>query len=402
MRILSLNSGSSSLKLALHQIGRDEKLMLSGSIRGIGLNRSNFLVENEVGKILVNRQITLSDWKTSVSTLLEWLEDNDYLANLDAVGHRVVHGGAEYHEPVLVTSELLKALVQLVPFAPDHLPQELEVINVIHQSRPGPKQVACFDTSFHRNMPRSAQIFALPRYLSNEGAIRYGFHGISYEYILDKLRKDGCKEADNGRIIIAHLGSGASMAAVKGGKSIDTTMGFTPTGGLVMSTRSGDLDPGVILYLLKEKGLSLSEVGEMVNQQAGLLGVSGVSSDMKELLEKEEQDSNAAEAVGLFCYQARKFLGALATVLGGVDTLVFTGGIGENGATIRERICKDMEFLGICLDSDCNNNNASIISRANSPVTVRVMKTNEELMIARHTKECIIRMKNSRHKKLKR
>jgi acetate kinase len=395
MRILSLNSGSSSLKLALYYIGRDERLMLSGSIRGIGLNSSRFFVENEDGKTLVNRQITLSGWKTSVTTLLGWLKDNDYLTNLDAVGHRIVHGGTEYNEPHLVTSKLMKTLTKLVPFVPDHLPQELKVINVIGKNYKDLKQVVCFDTSFHRNMPRLAQIYALPRFLSSEGAIRYGFHGLSYEYILDKLRKgDGNKIAE-GRIIIAHLGSGASMVAIKNGKSIDTTMGFTPTGGLVMSTRSGDLDPGVILYLLKEKGLSLSEVSEMVNRRAGLLGVSGESSDMKELLEKEVENPNAAEAVGLFCYQAKKFLGALTAVLGGVDTLVFTGGIGENGAPIRERICKDMEFLGIYLDPVRNKKNISIISRADSPVTVRVIKTNEELMIARHTKKCIIKMKKS-------
>jgi acetate kinase len=395
MRILSLNSGSSSLKLALYYIGRDERLMLSGSIRGIGLNSSRFFVENEDGKTLVNRQITLSGWKTSVTTLLGWLKDNDYLTNLDAVGHRIVHGGTEYNEPHLVTSKLMKTLTKLVPFVPDHLPQELKVINVIGKNYKDLKQVVCFDTSFHRNMPRLAQIYALPRFLSSEGAIRYGFHGLSYEYILDKLRRDAGNEVAEGRIIIAHLGSGASMVAVKDGQSVDTTMGFTPTGGLVMSTRSGDLDPGIILYLLREKGLSPSAVGEMINKQAGLLGVSGASSDMRKLLEKEVENPNAAEAVGLFCYQAKKFLGALTAVLGGVDTLVFTGGIGENGAPIRERICKDMEFLGICLDPVRNKKNISIISRADSPVTVRVIKTNEELMIARHTKKCIIKMKKS-------
>jgi acetate kinase len=395
MRILSLNSGSSSLKLALYYIGHDERLMLSGSIRGIGLNKSLFHIEDGDSKILVDQRIHLSEWETSITTLLEWLRNHDYMKDLDAVGHRIVHGGTEYNEPHLVTSKLMKTLTKLVPFVPDHLPQELKVINVIGKNYKDLKQVVCFDTSFHRNMPRLAQIYALPRFLSSEGVIRYGFHGLSYEYILDKLRRDAGNEVAEGRIIIAHLGSGTSMVAVRDGESVDTTMGFTPTGGLMMSTRSGDLDPGVILYLLKEKELSSSAVGEMVNRQAGLLGVSGVSSDMKELLEKEVENPDAAEAVGLFCYQAKKFLGALAAILGGVDTLVFTGGIGENGAPIRERICKDMEFLGICLDPVRNKKNISIISRADSPVTVRVIKTNEELMIARHTNKCIIKMKKS-------
>jgi acetate kinase len=219
--------------------------------------------------------------------------------------------------------------------------------------------------------------------------IRYGFHGLSYEYIVGQLRNEGGNKALQGRIIIAHLGSGASMAAVKSGKSIDTTMGFTPTGGLVMSTRCGDLDPGVILYLLREKKLSPDALSDIVNRKAGLLGTSGLSGDMKRLLESEAENPDAREAVGLFCYQARKFLGALATALGGLDMLIFTGGIGENSAPVRERICRDMELLGISLDSVRNNENASLISGPDSTVTVRVMKTNEELMVARHSMRCV-------------
>jgi acetate kinase len=245
--------------------------------------------------------------------------------------------------------------------------------------------VACFDTAFHRHMPHIAQIYALPRHFWHEGVLRYGFHGLSYEYIMQELMREAGPEVASGRVVIAHLGNGASMAAVLGGKSVDTTMGLTPTGGLVMSTRSGDLDPGVILYLLEEKRMRPSTLNDLLNQHAGLLGVSGTTSDMEDLLSQEAKNPHAAVAVDLFCYQAKKYLGALAAVLGGLDTLIFTGGIGENAAPVRWRICQDTEFLGIRLDASRNDANAPIISRSDSPASVRVMRTDEELMIARHT-----------------
>jgi acetate kinase len=245
--------------------------------------------------------------------------------------------------------------------------------------------VACFDTAFHRHMPRLAQIYPLPRHFQHEGLVRYGFHGLSYEYIMQELRQEAGEEAAGGRVIIAHLGNGASMAAVRYGKSVDTTMGFTPAGGLVMSTRSGDLDPGLLIYLLEEEGMTPSGLNDLVNQQAGLLGVSEISSDMKDLLDKEEQEPHARQAVDLFCYQARKHIGALAAVLGGLDTLIFTAGIGANAPAVRERICHELAFLGIHLDAQRNAANAAIISHEEGPVTVRVMHTDEDLMIARHT-----------------
>jgi acetate kinase len=284
---------------------------------------------------------------------------------------------------------LLRALEEMVPLAPDHLPQELRAIQAVKQSFPDLRQVACFDTAFHRRMPRVAQVYALPRSLADEGIIRYGFHGLSYEYIMRELRDKAGARVANGRVIIAHLGNGASMAAVHHGKGVDTTMGFTPTAGLVMSTRSGDLDPGIILYLLRERGLDASMVNDLVNERSGLLGVSGVSADMEDLLKEEATNPQAAEAVALFCYQAKKFLGALSAVLGGLDTLIFTGGIGENAPPVRERICEGTEFIGIQLDPSRNRANASIISRDDSPTTVRVMKTDEELMIARHTADLV-------------
>jgi acetate kinase len=296
-----------------------------------------------------------------------------------------VYGGRQYKEPQLVTPELVVALKESVPLAPEHLPRELKAIEAVGRAFPGLPQVACFDTAFHCHMPEIATLYPLPRHFRNDGLMRYGFHGLSYAYILEKLGQ----EAAGGRLIIAHLGNGASMAALKDGKPLDTTMGLTPAGGLMMGTRSGDLDPGVILYLIEEKGLPASRARDVVNRQAGLLGVSGVSSDMQDLLRKEAHDPRAAEAIALFCYQAKKFLGALAAVLGGVDTLVFTAGIGEHAPSIRQRICEGMEFLGIRLDPERNRANASRISSRESAATVRVIKTDEEIMIARQTRGTI-------------
>ncbi len=385
IRILTINSGSSSLKFALYDMGEIESLVLSGSIDKLDSLTGLFHVENADAKTLTKGHVKPMSHKTAVRKLIEWLNSNAYDKDLNAVGHRVVHGGGKFKRPQLVSPELTAYLTQIAPFAPNHLPQEIKVIKAISKVYPSLKQAACFDTAFHRDMPDLAQTFALPGFLKEEGIIRYGFHGLSYEYIMSKLENVAGPETANGRVIIAHLGSGASMAAVKGGKCIDTTMGFTPTGGLMMSTRCGDLDPGVIIYLLGRKGFRPSIINDLVNRRSGLLGVSGTSPDMEELLKKETENPQAAEAVDLFCYQAKKFLGALAAVLSGLDTLVFTAGIGEKAPSVRRRICKDMSCLGIRLDPDSNESNAPVISRKNSPVTVRVMKTNEELMIARQT-----------------
>ena len=393
INVLAVNSGSSSLKYALYNIGRDEKLILSGAINGISSRTGRFYINDGNNNVLINESLRISNHEIAVVKLLRWLKKNDYLNNLDAVGHRVVHGGPRYFQPLPVSSNLLEKLHDLISISPDHLPQELKVIKTIDQYHPDIKQVVCFDTTFHRNMPELAQLYALPRTLKDEGLIRYGFHGLSYEYVLEELKKRIGNDAANGRIVVAHLGSGASMAAINRGKGVETTMGFTPTGGLMMSTRSGDLDPGVILYLLRQKNLSPVEVTEMVNKNAGLLGVSKISGDMKELLEMKK-NPDAVEAVNMFCYQAKKFLGSLIAVLGGLDSLVFTGGIGENSPPIRKRICENMEFFGIHLNADRNKENAAVISDDNSTVTVRVIKTNEQIMVARHTRDCL--MKNKR------
>jgi acetate kinase len=383
--ILTINSGSSSIKFSLYQMGEAERLVFGGKIERIGLSPSLFHVKDAEGKTLIDRQSDLPDQEASLKLLFGWLENGAPMKDLDAVGHRIVHGGSKFRGPHLVTDEVIRTVKDLSPMDPTHLYSEFEAIEAVGRFYPALKQVACFGTAFHRRMPKVAQMYGLPRRLWDEGVIRYGFHGLSYEYIMQELREKEGRENADGRIIIAHLGNGASMAAVHHGESVDTTMGFTPTGGFVMGTRSGDLDPEVILYLLRVKKMTVAEVNDLVNLRSGLSGVSGISSDMKDLLDKEREDNHAAEAVSLFCYQAKKFLAGLVAALGGLDTLIFTGGIGENASPIRRRICEGMEFLGLSLDPGLNDANAPIVSRNDSPVTVRVMKTNEELMIARHT-----------------
>jgi len=382
--VLTLNSGSSSLKFALYRLGAAEALGLSGAIQRIGLSAGQFRARDANGKSLAEQQGDFRNHDAALAALFAWLKNRPEAAQIGAVGHRVVHGGTEYAQPRRVDPELIAALKRLIPFAPEHLPHEIAAIESVGRAYPALPQVACFDTAFHRQMPAVAQRYPLPRRFGAEGVLRYGFHGLSYEYIVGELRRTAGERA-GGRLIVAHLGNGASMAAVRDGQSLDTTMGFTPAGGLIMSTRSGDLDPGALLYLLREKGLSVNDVQKMVHEQSGLLGISEISSDMSDLLARQGQDPRAAEAIESFCYQAKKLLAGLAAVLGGLDTLVFTAGIGENAPAIRGRICGDLEFLGIRLDGVRNEANEAVISADGSPVTVRVMKTNEELMIARHT-----------------
>jgi acetate kinase len=392
--ILTVNCGSSSLKFALYSMNSVESISMSGSFEKIGLSAGSFHVKSAAGNTLDKIDLRILDHESAIEKLFEWLETNHYPAEkLDAVGHRFVHGGVRFTKPAIITPEVLQNLKELIPLAPDHLPQEISTIEIIGKNHPGIEQILCFDTAFHTDMPSVARTFPLPRHLIEQGIIRYGFHGLSYEFIMEELKAIAGSTVAGGRIIIAHLGSGSSIAAVKNGKSLDTTMGFTPTGGLMMSTRSGDLDPGVILYLLQEKKLSPETISDILNKKAGLLGVSDMSSDMEELLAKQRDSNNAGEAIELFCYQAKKFLGTLTAVLGGLDTLVFTGGIGENAPVIRELICRGMEFMNINLDGGLNLANAPVISSENSSVTVRVIKTNEELMIARHTYKLINKIK---------
>jgi acetate kinase len=390
-RLLTINTGSSSLKAAVYRLreGATEPPEFRVEASRIGGRGGGLRLADARGEILDERQDGLPDHAAALDALLSRLRDRGLDGDeLAAVGHRIVHGGDRHREPQRVTPGVVADLRALAPIDPNHLPQAIAAIEAMGRAYPAVPQVVCFDTAFHSQMPRVARLYALPRRLAEGGIIRYGFHGLSYEYVVGELRRVD-REAYDGRVVVAHLGNGASMAAVRGGVGVDTTMGFTPTGGLVMGTRSGDLDPSVPLFLLEERGLTLTEVGDLVNRQAGLLGVSGTSADMRDLLDREAYDVRAAEAVALFCYQAKKFLGALAAALGGLDALVFTGGIGEHSATVRERVCEGLEFLGIWLDPDRNAAHAPLISGDAAAVTVRVVPTDEEQMVARHTRRLI-------------
>jgi acetate kinase len=304
---------------------------------------------------------------------------------LDAIGHRLVHGGPDYSEPQIVTRELLDALRRLVPFAPNHLPDEIALIESLDQRRPGVAQIACFDTAFHRDLPDVARRLPIPEAYDAAGLRRYGFHGLSYEFLLQELRRIAGPEAADGKVIMAHLGNGSSLAAVQAGRCVDTTMGFTPIGGIVMSTRTGDLDPGVVTYIARTGNLGADEVEQLLSHRSGLLGISGVSGDMRDLLAREGLEPASRLAVAIYCYEIKKRIGAYAAALGGIDTLVFSGGIGEHAPAVRSRICRDLAFLGIQLDDSLNQANAAVISDRHyrAGVTVRVMPTDEELMIAR-------------------
>jgi acetate kinase len=315
--------------------------------------------------------------------LLERLEHSGRLAALSAVGHRIVHGGGRYSTPQRVSTEMLEELRRLVPLDPEHLPAAIGLIEALGQRYPNLPQVACFDTAFHRDMPRVAKLIPIPRRYEALGVQRYGFHGLSYAFLVEELARVAGQEVAQGRLVLAHLGNGASLAAVHHGISMDTTMALTPTAGVPMGTRSGDLDPGVSAYLFRSEGMNPGQFYEMVTTRSGLLGVSDSSADVRDLLAQESNDVRAAEAIALFCYQVRKWIGAYTAVLGGLDTLVFSGGIGENSALIRSRICERLGFLGIELDATRNNAQAPVITRAGSAVTVRVMRTDEEMQIAR-------------------
>src|SRR5664280_2723758 len=379
--ILTINGGSSSIRFAVYDAGETPRRRLDGKIDRIGMSGTNLVVNDPAGKPQAPRRLVAADHRTAVAFLLDWLEAQPVFARVKAAGHRVVHG-MKHSEPERVTPKLLAELHRITPYDPDHLPREIGLIEAFRKRHPKLLQVACFDTAFHRTMPRVAKLLPIPRRYATKGVERYGFHGLSYAYLMEELVRLDPAEAE-GRVILAHLGNGASLAAVRGGKSIDTSMGFTPASGLVMSTRTGDLDPGLVYYLARTERMTAARFQRMVNHESGLLGVSGTSSDLRDLLEREAVDVRAAEAVALFCYQARKWIGSFAAALGGIDTLVFAGGIGENAPIVRERICDGLGFLGIALHHKRNAKNAPLISRDTARVKVRVIRTDEELMIAR-------------------
>jgi acetate kinase len=352
--ILALNAGSSSLKYALYVAG---ERVLAATVGRIGLETK--------------------DHASALDIALAAIAGH---GEIGAVGHRVVHGGSRFVTPVRIDDDLLAELRRLAPLAPDHLPAEIALIEAVRARWKATPQVACFDTAFHASLPRVARLLPIPRRYEAAGVRRYGFHGLSYAYLVAHLG-----EAARGRVVMAHLGAGASLCAALDGKSVDTTMGFTATGGVPMGTRTGDLDPGVLLYMMRTEGSSAASLDDLVNKRSGLLGVSGTSADMRDLLGREGTDAAAADAVALFCQAIRKAVGAMTATLDGLDTLVFTGGIGENAPSVRERICRGLSHLGVALDPTRNDASAEIVSTDASACTVRVIRTDEEAVIARET-----------------
>jgi acetate kinase len=366
----------------MFEAGDSLRRILEGGIERIGLPDATLRVKGQNQADNFSLLVSAPDHTAAVGALMDWIEERGGGDALTAVGHRVVHGGPKYSEPQRINAEMVEELHRLSPFDPEHLPEEILLTEAFHRRFPDLPQVACFDTGFHHDLPRVAQLLPIPRRYEAQGVRRYGFHGLSYAFLIGELARLAGTEAAQGRVILAHLGNGASLAAVRDGKSVDTSMSFTPTAGVPMSTRSGDLDPGLIWYLARTEKMSTKQFNEMVNFQSGLLGVSETSADMRDLLDCEARDVRAAEAVALFCYQVKKWIGAFAAALGGLDTLVFAGGIGENAPTVRSRICDGLGFLGIELDEKRNLASAGVISSETSRISVRVIRTDEEWVIA--------------------
>ena len=389
INILTINAGSSSIKFALYEMSDQPVLTFSGKIERIGLS-DTMLTTKENGKE-AKQPINAPDFHTAALSLMEWLEKQSFFQEVDVIGHRIVHGLKHTHAEA-ITNDLLQTLSKIADYDPDHLPSEIELIQLFQQKRSQLLQIACFDTAFHTTLPPVAKTFAIPKKYYAEGIQRYGFHGISYSYLMEELKRKN-EEAAKGRIILAHLGSGASMAAVLNEKCIDTTMGFTPAGGLVMGTRSGDLDPGIAWYLM-QKGMDAQAFNHLINHQSGLLGISGTSADMQDLVQQQKDNEDAAMAIDIYCYQVKKYIGAFTAVLGGLDILVFSGGVGENADMIRSHICKGLDYAGVELNEEQNQQNEELISDIESAVKVYVIHTNEELMIAKSTAAMYVQCEN--------
>ena len=387
--VLTINSGSSSLRFALFNVFETLPRMLIGKFDRIGLSDARLSFTDLLANRSGERKIDAPNHVACVPPLVELLEKNTGASPVSAIGHRLVHGGQRYRQPLLVDGALLEELRRISAFAPNHLPASIALMEVFAETFPRVPQIACFDTAFHSTLPRVAKLLPIPRRYEAKGVQRYGFHGLSYSFLMQELEAVAGAKAARGLVILAHLGNGASMTAVRERKSMDTSMGFTPAAGLVMSTRSGDLDPGLVAFLGRSEQMTGTQFDRMIHDESGLLGVSETSSDMRDLLAREAVDVRAAEAVELFCYQAKKWLGAFAAALGGLDTLVFAGGIGENSPSIRSRICEGLGFLGMELNEARNSENAAVISTDAARVTVRVIRTDEELMIARSVRRIL-------------
>lgn len=379
--ILTLNGGSSSIKFALYAAAGPTTPQLRGEIQRIG-EEGTLLTVRDDDKPPERLPLARGDVAAAARELVTWLRDRLQARRIVGAGHRVVHGGARLLEHQRVTPQLVEELERIIDLDPPHLPGEIALMRAMDERFPEVPQIACFDTAFHRELPRVATLFPIPRRFLEAGVRRFGFHGLSYTYLMQALRREAGDDAADGRVILAHLGNGASMAAVHRGRPVDTTMAFTPTAGLVMGTRPGDIDPGLLVYLMREQKLTAEAMDEFINKRCGLIGVSETSSDMRDLLALRAGDGRAADAVALFCYQARKWIGAFAAALGGLDQLIFSGGIGEHAAPVREEICAGLEFLGLGIDATRNAANASVISSSASRVTIRVIPTNEEIVIA--------------------
>lgn len=383
--VLAINTGSSSLRFTLFKTGESLAPILTGKFDRIGLPDAGLSFTDVRANESEEREIIAPNHVACVSQLVELLEQKAGDSAVSAIGYRVVHGGPRYREPQRVDEAMLEELRRISSFAPNHLPSAIALMKDFAAKFPSVPQIGCFDTAFHHTMPRVAKLLPIPRRYEAKSVQRYGFHGLSYAYLMEELARLGDPAATTGRVILAHLGNGASMAAVRGGESMDTSMGFTPAAGLMMSTRSGDLDPGLVAFLGRSEQMTETQFDRMIHHESGLLGVSEISSDMRDLLAREAADVRAAEAVALFCYQAKKWVGSFAAVLGGLDTLVFAGGIGENSPVVRARICERLDFLGVDINEARNAQNAAVISADDARVTVRVIRTDEERMIARST-----------------
>ena len=393
--VLTVNAGSSSLKVALFALPGTDAAIVGAEVERIGQPNSVLRVTSSADGTTPAHAVDAPDHPAALRAIFEWLRGNcEWLRDaghaqpFKAVAHRIVHGGPHYRDPLRITDRVLTDLRALLWIDPDHMPHALATIEAIAESYPNVPQIACFDTAFHRTLPHVAQMYALPRRFWDAGVRRYGFHGLSCESIMHTLSRIA-PAAAAGRVIIAHLGNGASLTAVRNGLSVETTMGFSPTGGLVMGTRSGDLDPSVLLDALRREQMSPEAISRLVTHEAGLLGVSETSQDMRDLLEREPTDARAADAIALFCYTVRKYIGALVAVLGGLDTIVFTGGIGTHAAPVRARICEGLDAFGLAVDAARNAAHAAIISPEGRACVIRVMETDEDQMLARHARRLL-------------
>jgi len=387
--ILTVNSGSSSIKLVLFS-AETLKRILEISVANIGQRNAMITLETTPNQ-KHTQDIQADNHEEAIVAMLDRIADQLSPDELLAIGHRIVHGGQKYDKPIAITAGVVENLKHIAPFDPEHMKTAIGLINTFRHRFPQTTQVACFDTAFYKNMPPVARLLPLPRKFEALGLRRYGFHGLSYEYLLQRFRERAGGTAMNGRVILAHLGSGASLTAVKNGKPLDTTMSFTPASGVPMSTRAGDLDPGIVAFLHERTGMTIEEFNHMVHFESGLLGISGTSADMELLIRESTHSQHAADAVNLFCYQIRKTIGSFAAVLGGLDSLIFAGGMGENAPIIRENVCEGLEYLGIKLDAQRNMNHEFLISGDDSTVGVHVIHTDEAAVIAERTRQIIER-----------